>query len=277
MMVNRKKNRRHVDGKNPANGIASDDNPVASSGKVTGRPRRALEQFRTRLESSREFCLKHQRPFITVSYAQSVDGSIANRNRQQLRLSGPQSMTLTHNLRASCDAILIGIGTLLADDPQLTVRLVDGKNPQPIVLDTRLRTPLTARLLQRSDRSPWIINGPQTPHEKARRLAEAGATPLSCATGADGKIDLPALMLLLFKRNIHSVMVEGGAQVITSFVNLRLLDQLIITVAPKMVGGLPVIDTERFRMSCRFRLNNVNYQLLGEDLVVWAQPSWESE
>jgi GTP cyclohydrolase II len=276
-MLNRKKNRRHVDGRNPANGIKGDDNPLACSGKVPGKPHDPLEEFRTRLENSRKFCLKHQRPFITLSYAQSVDGSIATRNRQPLRLSGPQSMTLTHTLRASCDAILIGIGTVLADDPQLTVRLVDGKSPQPIVLDTRLRTPLTARLLQRSDRSPWIINGPQTPDKQARRLAEVGATPLSCITGADGKIDLPALMLLLFRRNIHSVMVEGGAQVITSFVNFRLVDQLIITVAPKMVGGLPVIDAERISASCRLHLNNVNYQLLDEDLVIWARPSWESE
>jgi riboflavin-specific deaminase-like protein len=276
-MVNRKTNRRQVTGKNPANGLAGDHNLRACSGEVPGKPSDPLEEFRTRLENSREFCLKHQRPFIALSYAQSVDGSIATRNRQPLRLSGPQSMTLTHTLRASCDAILIGIGTLLADDPQLTVRLVDGKNPQPIVLDTRLRTPPTARLLQRMDRSAWIINGPQTPKEQVRRLAKIGATPLSCITGADGKIDLPALMLLLFRRNIHSVMVEGGAQVITSFVNFRLVDQLIITVAPKMVGGLPVIDAERINASCRFHLHNVSYQFLDEDLVIWARPSWESE
>ncbi len=241
-------------------------------------PRRQLrEDLRTRLEHSRQFRLKHKRPFIIVSYAQSVDGSIGSRTREQLRLSGLQSMTLTHSIRACCDAILIGSGTLLADDPQLTVRLVQGRNPQPIVLDTRLRTPPGARLLQRSDCSPWIINGSQSPDERVRRLEQAGATLLSCATGEDARIDLRGLMTLLYQKNINSVMVEGGAQVITSFINFKLMDQLIITVAPKMVGGLQVIDAERLKLSSRFRLRDADYQLLGEDLVIWARPSWGSQ
>src|SRR5262249_3832268 len=84
------------------------------------------------------------RPFVTLSYAQSVDGSIAARPGQPLALSGAQSMTLTHQLRVAHDAILVGIGTVLADNPRLTVRLVEGKNPQPIVADSHLRFPLSA-------------------------------------------------------------------------------------------------------------------------------------
>ena len=93
-----------------------------------------------------------RRPFVTVSYAQSVDGSIAGRNRLPIRLSGPAAMRLTHRLRAVHDAILVGIETVLADDPRLTVRLVAGPNPRPIVLDTQLRTPPGCRHFVRNCR-----------------------------------------------------------------------------------------------------------------------------
>ncbi|HEX9595492.1 MAG TPA: RibD family protein, partial [Anaerolineales bacterium] len=84
------------------------------------------------------------RPTVTLSYAQSLDGSIALHRGEPLTLSGPESMAMTHRLRAAHDAILVGIGTVISDDPQLNVRLVEGRNPQVVVLDSRLRLPLTA-------------------------------------------------------------------------------------------------------------------------------------
>ena len=87
------------------------------------------------------FYRRHRRPFVTLSYAQSLDGSIATAAGQPLRISSPQSMIMTHALRAAHDAILVGINTVLADDPSLTVRLDEGNNPQPIVLDSQLRMP----------------------------------------------------------------------------------------------------------------------------------------
>jgi 3,4-dihydroxy 2-butanone 4-phosphate synthase/GTP cyclohydrolase II len=88
------------------------------------------------------------RPFVTLAYAQSLDGSLAARRGEPLSLSGLESQKLTHRLRASHSAILVGISTLLADDPQLNVRLVEGENPQPVVLDSRLRTRFKARVFQ---------------------------------------------------------------------------------------------------------------------------------
>src|SRR4051794_24685033 len=87
------------------------------------------------------------RPIVTLAYAQSLDGSIATAARRPLALSSQPALKLTHQLRAEHDAILVGIGTVLADDPLLTVRLVNGPNPVPVVLDSRLRLPSTARLL----------------------------------------------------------------------------------------------------------------------------------
>jgi riboflavin-specific deaminase-like protein len=237
----------------------------------------SIEDFKDQLKHAEAFRMRHKRPFITVSYAQSIDGSIASRNKEQLSLSGPESLALTHQIRASCDSVLVGIGTVLADNPQLTVRMLKGKNPQPIILDTRLRTPLDSKLVRSSDLSTWIINGQRNQTSQKRALQNAGAEPLVCATGNDGKIDLFALMDLLAKMAVNSIMVEGGAQVITSFVNSKLVDQFIITIAPKLVGGLQVFDTHGLNAGKYLDLDQITYQHLGDDMIMWARPKWDTK
>ena len=234
----------------------------------------SIHDLKACLTAAKEFRIRNNRPFVTVSYAQSMDGSIATRNRLPIQFSGPESSILTHQIRASCDAILIGIGTLLADDPQLTVRLVEGGNPQPIILDTRLRTPLNAKLVKRTDLTSWIINEKKDINHRARALTKAGAQPVHCTTSEEGRIDLHALMAILAKKRINSVMVEGGAKVITSFVNSRLVDQFIITVSPRLVGGLPVIDPGEYSSKINLTLDHISYQRLGDDLIIWARPVW---
>ena len=234
----------------------------------------SIEDFKTVIDHAPEFRKTKGRPFITVSYAQSLDGSIAAAGRQQMQLSGPESMQLTHQLRARNQSILVGIGTVLADNPSLTVRLVEGKNPQPIILDTRLRTPLDAKLVQRSDLSTWIVNGNHDPICRNDSFKQKGITLIGCQRNDDGLIDLLALMDILARRQVNSIMVEGGARVITSFVRLKLADQFVITVSPKLVGGLPVIDARGFKTASSLKLTDVHYQRLGGDLVVWARPDW---
>ncbi|UCF89980.1 MAG: RibD family protein [Desulfobacterales bacterium] len=267
-------NRRKIQKNSCAPALAAGLNPAPQLPHV---PIQSVEGLRAHLSRVARRPTKPGRPFITISYAQSVDGSIASRNRSQLHLSSPQALALTHQIRASCDSILIGIGTVLADNPRLTVRLVAGANPQPIILDTRLRIPLNANLLCRRHASPWIINGPDNARRQRAALKKAGATPLSCATAADGKIDLDRLMALLTERQINSIMVEGGAQVITSFINAQLVDQFIITITPKLVGGLPVLDPNRLTTASHLNLGDVQYQQLAGDLIMWARPLWDSQ
>jgi len=235
---------------------------------------KSIEGFRTAIDQARKFRQKSGRPYITISYAQSLDGSIAALNKQQIQLSGRESMLLTHQLRACCQFILVGIGTVLADNPSLTVRLVEGQNPQPIILDTHLRTPPGAALVRRSDLSTWIVNGNHDRVEPNHELKHKGATLISCRCGADGLIDLLALMGELDRRNVDSIMVEGGARVITSFIKLKLADLFVVTVSPKLVGGLPVIDTASFKAAPHIQLKDVHYQRLGADLIIWARPNW---
>jgi GTP cyclohydrolase II len=234
----------------------------------------SIERLESCLAEAGAFRIKNNRPFITVSYAQSVDGSIATRSRQPIGLSGPQSAVLTHQIRACSDAILIGIGTLLSDDPLLNVRLVEGNSPQPIILDTHLRTPLNARLVKRSDIRPWIINAEDKLSEQSLALQDAGSTPIFCTTSPDGKIDLHALMKILTANQINSIMVEGGARVITSFVSSRLVDQFIVTVSPRFVGGLSVIDSDGRKFEAHLELTEVSYKHAGDDLIIWGRPKW---
>jgi len=234
----------------------------------------SVECLERQLKDTAAFRARHNRPFIAVSYAQSIDGSIASRNKEPIALSGPKSSLLTHQIRACCDSILIGIGTVLADNPRLSVRKIIGQNPQPVILDTHLRTPLDSKLVQRKDMHPWIINAQDNSNKRVRDLQSAGARPMQCSTGRDGKINLNALMNLLSDMKINSIMVEGGAQVITSFVNSQLVDQFIITITPKLVGGLQVLNSERFKAAPYLDFKQVHYQHLDDDIIMWARPGW---
>ena len=235
---------------------------------------KSIEEFKTVIDQAHQFRLENRRPFVTVSYAQSLDGSIASANRQQMQLSGAESMRLTHQLRALNHSILVGIGTVLADNPSLTTRLVAGDNPQPVILDTNLRTPPEANLVNRLDLSTWIANGNHGSGDRCSMLRQKGASLISCRCGDDGLIDLEALMEELVKRQIDSLMVEGGARVITSFIRWKLVDLFVVTVSPKFVGGLPVIDTSSFQSTSFLQLEDVHYQTSGEDLIIWARPNW---
>jgi riboflavin-specific deaminase-like protein len=224
---------------------------------------------------SGQFLDRHQRPLVTVSYAQSVDGSIATRNREQLQLSGHQSLVVTHRIRATCDAVVIGINTLMVDNPLLTVRLIRGTSPQPIVLDSKLRIPLQARLLDRTDRSCWLACTDRNDPERIDAVQNRGAKVITCHRDQQGRVDLSHLLHLLGKRGIRSIMVEGGSQVISSFIEARLVDQMIITIAPRLVGGLQVLDRPAVANGSLLRLNPLSYQPCGPDLILWAQPQWQ--
>lgn len=190
--------------------------------------------------------VRANRPHITLTYAQSLDGSIAAQRGSPMPLSGPDAMRMTHQLRAEHDAILVGIGTVLADDPQLTVRLVPGESPQPIILDSQLRFPLSARLMGNL-KKPWIVTTKVNSEmdsvhtDRAKMLKSGGVKVLSVCSGALGYVSLPDLLEKLAALGIRTLMVEGGAKVLTAFLQARLVDEVIITLAPIFVGGLPAI------------------------------------
>jgi 3,4-dihydroxy 2-butanone 4-phosphate synthase/GTP cyclohydrolase II len=222
-------------------------------------------------------CREHQRPLVTLTYAQSLDGSIAARPGHPLAISCSESQTFTHSLRAAHDAILVGIGTVLADNPRLNVRLVAGPNPQPVLLDSRLRFPSYANLLKDGN-PPWVITTFAAEVSRQEDLEKRGAQVFRLPEGSCGGIDLEALLAKLGEMGINSIMVEGGAQVISSFITSRLVDQVIVTVAPVLVGGLRVLDSSLSLPLGHFpRLTQVSFHQVGKDLVLWGNPDWPGQ
>ncbi|HEX7974457.1 MAG TPA: RibD family protein [Anaerolineales bacterium] len=222
--------------------------------------------------------LETGRPLVTLSYAQSLDGCLTYRRGQPLALSGPQSQALTHRLRAAHTAILVGIGTVLADDPQLNVRLAEGPDPQPVILDSRLRFPPRARLLAPGRRTPWIATLESANQERRVELEAAGARLLILPPDPQGRVALPALLEYLARQGVNSLMVEGGAQVITGFLARRLANWAVLTIAPLFIGGLHAVEsggeepTSAVLSPAGFpRLRSPQSAQLGEDLIVWGR------
>jgi len=215
------------------------------------------------------------RPFITLSYAQSLDGSIAARRGEPTPISGPEAMRLTHQLRAHHDAILVGIGTVIADDPQLTVRLVRGPDPQPVVLDSRLRFPAWARLL-REGRRPWIATTEAADRGRQAELEAAGARVVRLPADGHGMVNLEALLAFLDRWHIRSLMIEGGATVISSVLAAHLADRLVLTIAPLMLGGLnAVANLGQLNGQAFPRLAHPRHYAVGRDVVLAGELAWE--
>jgi riboflavin-specific deaminase-like protein len=208
-----------------------------------------------------------QRPWITLCYAQSWDGSITTRAGTSLALSGAASTCLTHQLRSMHQGILVGIGTVLTDDPQLTVRLCNGASPQPIVLDSDCRMPATARLGQQAGKRCWVL----TTRAAAPVPEQTGPELITVQQDADGRVNLPQALLALRSSNITSLMVEGGAKVISAFLRARLADALVVTVAPALVGGYKAVNELGFTTPQQLpRIAPLHTGRLGEDIIMWG-------
>jgi 3,4-dihydroxy 2-butanone 4-phosphate synthase/GTP cyclohydrolase II len=219
------------------------------------------------------FSDRHGRPFITLSYAQSLDGCLSSLPGKPLALSCAGTLALAHRLRASHDAVLVGIGTVLSDNPRLTVRHATGRSPQPIVLDSRLRIPLECNLLRDPQRNLFVASSAGGPPRRRRKLEAAGATVLDISAMGDGRVDLADLMPRLAERGIRSVMVEGGVQVIRSLMAARLVDYLVITVVPRFIGGPHGVRVQTEPMQGP-GMGGFLHSKIGEDLVLWGDPAW---
>jgi diaminohydroxyphosphoribosylaminopyrimidine deaminase / 5-amino-6-(5-phosphoribosylamino)uracil reductase len=187
-----------------------------------------------------EAYIKHRStgvPFVTVKFAQTLDGRIATAAGASRWISSPESLKLAHRLRARHDAILAGIGNVLIDDPALTTRLVKGRNPLRVILDSRLRIPLDAKVLADQESARTLVaTTPAADEKKMAALRGRGVEVAMLPAGVPGRLDLHALLKMLGQRDVTSVLVEGGAAVITSFLQAGLADRVIAIIAPKILG-----------------------------------------
>jgi diaminohydroxyphosphoribosylaminopyrimidine deaminase/5-amino-6-(5-phosphoribosylamino)uracil reductase len=174
--------------------------------------------------------------WVILKWAQSKDGKMAWAKKNRRWISSKASRRDVHKIRQRVQAILVGIETVLADDPLLTVRPDRGRQPLRVVLDTDLRIPLQCKLLKTVKKAPvLIVTGRNANPEKRKKLAEKGAEVVTVPM-EKGRRDLTYLLKLLGKRGIAQLLVEGGAKVITSFLRQRLADEVIIYIAPKILG-----------------------------------------
>ncbi|GAB4401505.1 MAG: hypothetical protein OHK0052_25000 [Anaerolineales bacterium] len=206
------------------------------------------------------------RPWVTLSYAQSLDACLTLARGSPTAISGAESLRLTHAARAAHTAILIGVGTLLADNPRLTARIPNAMQPQPVILDSTLRTPINAHVLQHP-LGAWIITTPAAPEARATALQARGAHIVRVNANAQGQVNLPEALAHLRSTSIASVMVEGGAQILSALLTHRLADFALITIAPLLLGGLPALQLP----AARRPLHTVHWQPCGQDMVLLSR------
>lgn len=174
----------------------------------------------------------------------TVDGKIATTSGDS-KISSKEDLLRVHKLRASVDAIVVGISTILTDDPRLTVRMVKGKNPARVIVDSRGRIPIDSQIMRTAPRIRTIVAvTDQAPEEKTRKLEEAGAQVLVVSEGKKGQsaavphgVNLKKLFRRLEKMGLRRILVEGGGELNWSLLRLGLVDELTVTIAPKIAGG----------------------------------------
>jgi riboflavin-specific deaminase-like protein len=212
------------------------------------------------------------RPEVTLCFAQSLDGKIAPATGEPRAISGALGMRFAHEQRAASDAVLVGSGTALADDPALTVRLVEGKSPLRVLLDGRARVPPTSKLFC-DGLAPTIhvVRG-----DAAQPPPREGVERWALGPDDQGQgVALVEVLERLARRGVRKLLVEGGQRVLTSFLSARLVDRVLIAIAPIALGSGGVeafgdLGLAAVHVAPRFALRDV--QRLGDEVILELRP-----
>jgi diaminohydroxyphosphoribosylaminopyrimidine deaminase/5-amino-6-(5-phosphoribosylamino)uracil reductase len=219
--------------------------------------------------------MRRGRPHVTLKAAATLDGRIADVRGHSQWITGEAARRQAHRLRSEADAILVGIGTALRDDPRLSVRLDTPwpREPWRVVLDTSARTPPTARLLTSGTAARALVAvGPQAPADRVRALRAAGATVVELP-GEAGRVAVSALLADLLARDVHGVLVEGGAEIHASFLAAGAVDRIALFLAPRLLGGREatgVIGGPGRPLDAALKLGPMSVRSFGEDLLLEA-------
>jgi riboflavin-specific deaminase-like protein len=207
---------------------------------------------------------------LTVTFAQSLDGRIATLTGQSQWISGDRTLSLAHRLRKSHDGILVGIGTVRRDDPQLTCRRVRGKSPIRVVLDSHLSIPVQSKIVETATQVPTIvICAPEADAQRLKMLQSKGVQISHVGSDGQGHLIVDEILQCLASRGFRSLLIEGGSKVITSFLRSGNVDRLIIVTAPIIIGeGIPSVGDLGIRdLSNARRFHQVRVRRFGRDYV----------
>jgi diaminohydroxyphosphoribosylaminopyrimidine deaminase/5-amino-6-(5-phosphoribosylamino)uracil reductase len=230
----------------------------------------AMEQNRVFMTAMRE-----RRPHVTLKAGMTADGKIADVHGGARWITGEEARAEAHRQRSECDAIVVGIATVLSDDPALTVRLGRPwpREPYRVVLDTSARTPAGAQMIVGATPARAIVAvGAAAPAERVAVLESAGATVLRCPTRG-GRIAIDALLSALFAREVRAVLLEGGGEVHAGFLEAGLVDRVALFIAPLLLGGREaptVVGGAGRELKSAVRLGAMSVRHVGADLLVEA-------
>jgi GTP cyclohydrolase II len=210
-----------------------------------------------------------ERPYVVLKYAQTLDGRIATGGGDSRWISGEDERRVSHALRAACDSVLVGVGTVAVDDPMLTVRMVPGASPRRVVLDSTLRTPLTARVLD-GEAATTVVTTARADPERRAELRRRGIDVPAVAEGPDGRVDLRAALRTLREAGTQSVLVEGGAHVLTAMLAAAVVDRIVVAIAPVIIGqGVEAVGSLGIaRVANGIQLINRSVHAVGDDVIV---------
>jgi diaminohydroxyphosphoribosylaminopyrimidine deaminase / 5-amino-6-(5-phosphoribosylamino)uracil reductase len=214
-------------------------------------------------------------PFVILKSAMTLDGKTATASGDSKWITCEKSRRYVHTLRSRVDAIMVGVGTVLADDPQLTCRMVRGKDPQRIVVDSRLRTPPTASLFHLDSQAKTIIATIERDPQKINAVQCLGAESLLCAE-SEGRVDLGDMLRRLGERGIQSILLEGGRELVGTALRKGLVDKFLLFYAPKIVAGedgFGLCSGKGVeRMMVAFTLRDTCVRRFAEDFLVIGYP-----
>ena len=215
------------------------------------------------------FVHKYGRPFITLKAAMSLDGHMCLANGASKWLTGIEARTQAHAIRAENDAVLVGVGTVLADNPELTVRHVEGINPLRVILDAKLSTPLDAKVIG-IDGKCLIFTGKHADAEKQAALEEAGVEVIRLPYAAGSRVDLKEVLKQLVQKGVLTLMVEGGPAVISAFLRERFCDYVKLFMSSRIFGeGREIKINAGFEtVNDALRLEHMKSTQLGEDILL---------
>ncbi len=223
------------------------------------------------------------RPFVIAKSAMTLDGWIATSTGHSKWITNEESRAFVHRLRDRVDAVMVGIGTILADDPSLTTRLKKGRGRDPlrIVVDTHLRTPRNAKVVtqQHSSADTLIVTGEGAECPDLRPFQGNGVSTIACPV-RDGKIDLKALMRRLGEMSVMSVLVEGGAAITGSMIREKLIDKFYLFKAPRLLGGDDGVSMAAGpgpeKMNDSLTLKEIRVRRFVDDILIRGYPSYKT-
>ena len=233
-------------------------------GVLEGECRRLNEGFITRVT--------RRRPFVLLKLAITLDGRIATADGDSRWISSPESRELVHRWRARYDAVMVGAGSVIADNPRLTCRVAGGRDPMRIIVDARLRSPTDSIVFgQRSAANTILVTAPEK-LARAKRRASPRVEVMAVAA-SNGEVRLAELMRALARRGCSSVMIEGGAHLAGSALRARVVDRVAFFIAPKLLGnGLGAIEGLRIgKMRAAIKLSNLSARQIGCDWLLEAE------